>query len=155
MTSPLLTAKEVAARLGISLRTVQRLIKNEIRHVQIGSALRVRERDLAEYLRCANGGKPAWLLTPIEAPRSEGVYFLRSGDFCKIGRAKNIAARLRESTMNPLPMDLLAVDPDPAKEKFYHSRFVRLWQRGEWFRLEGDLINLIFDLRDRHAPPLS
>lgn len=57
---PMLDVNEVAARLGVSKMTVYRLATaGELRAFRIGRSVRIRPRDLAEYLRAANmGGRP-------------------------------------------------------------------------------------------------
>ena len=52
----LLTLSDVAARLRVSRRTVERLVaRGNLRVVRIGSAVRVTERELAAYLAHLEG----------------------------------------------------------------------------------------------------
>lgn len=47
----LLTVKDVAERLNVSVTTVNRLVKTALKSVKIGKSRRVRESDLEEYIR--------------------------------------------------------------------------------------------------------
>jgi len=77
------------------------------------------------------------------------VYFLRCGEFVKIGCAASVAERVRAiATMNPHPLELLAiVKGGRDEEKALHRRFAHLRHRDEWFRYEGDLADYIRELR--------
>lgn len=74
-------------------------------------------------------------------PRDEYVYLLREGDFVKIGSSVNPKQRLAAyGTHSPRPMELLACLPATvATEAELHTRFAAYRERGEWFRLEGEL----------------
>ena len=52
MTDPLLKAEEVARRIGVSVRTVRRLIAaGDLPVHRIGRAVRITEDDLVRYLK--------------------------------------------------------------------------------------------------------
>lgn len=57
---PLLTVRAVAARLGVSISLVYKLVeRGELRHVKVRSLVRIRPSDLDEYLgRNAKAVKP-------------------------------------------------------------------------------------------------
>ena len=79
-------------------------------------------------------------------PDCPGIYFARSDDFVKIGKASNIRDRLRTlQTSHPKPLALVRhehVSDDRARtkrEKELHRRFAHLVTLGEWFRYEAAL----------------
>lgn len=71
-------------------------------------------------------------------PTTPGVYALQCvPGLVKIGRARNIAQRMRElQTGCPYELKLLAVlSRDPNDEAAFHRRFARDRRHGEWFIL--------------------
>lgn len=82
----------------------------------------------------------------IDAPRS-WVYFARAGEDgpVKIGHAKDVRSRLSSmQTGCPIPLTLLGVLPGGReREAEFHARFAALRVRGEWFRAEGALAELL------------
>jgi hypothetical protein len=95
---------------------------------------------------------------PKRGRRKQYVYFIRSGDCVKIGVATNPRARFSSlQVAHPSDLELLAVTSGgEAREKILHRRFQHLAVRGEWFRLEGDLVEYIADLKARAvAQPAS
>ena len=75
-------------------------------------------------------------------PQQGGVYAIRgAGNFVKIGRAKNIAHRIRNlQVSHPVPLKLLAIlSSDPKDEAVIRARFKAFRVHGEWFRLTGAL----------------
>ena len=81
------------------------------------------------------------------------VYFIRGGDQIKIGTSAKPEARLREmQTGNPMELVLLGtLVGGRSKEQALHSQFSHLRIRGEWFRVEEELMLEI----DRLTGPLS
>ena len=77
------------------------------------------------------------------------VYFVRAGDFIKIGFSKKWRGRLSHlQTGSPLPLELLHAEPgDVAKEQALHRHFKHLHSQGEWFRAAADLLNYIEKLK--------
>lgn len=69
------------------------------------------------------------------------LYFVRCGDFVKIGLTENLYARIKHlRNMNPLEPFVVAVFPGSRHtEKMYHDRFKNEHERREWFRYEGGL----------------
>lgn len=95
-----------------------------------------------------------------EVPRVDvgGVYFVVSGERderVKIGHAKNIRKRVAElQTAAPYKLKLAAIMPsgDPPKaEAEQHQKFKALRVQGEWFRLEGGLLDHVRKLRQGKA----
>lgn len=86
-------------------------------------------------------------------PQKEYVYFVRSGEYIKIGKAIQPAERVKSLRMGgvlaPDGMDfarveLLAFEPGGYDhESKLHRRFDKLRATGEWFRAEGDLLDYI------------
>lgn len=81
-----------------------------------------------------------------DAPTSY-VYFARAGEdgLVKIGHAKDVRSRLSSmQTGCPIPLTLLGVLPGGReREAELHARFADLRVRGEWFRAEGALAELL------------
>lgn len=69
------------------------------------------------------------------------VYFARAGQRVKIGKAKNVQARLATlQTGCPDKIELIMTIPgDHALERELHHQFSHLREHGEWFRHEGEL----------------
>ncbi|HEV2557371.1 MAG TPA: GIY-YIG nuclease family protein [Microvirga sp.] len=83
----------------------------------------------------------------------EFVYFIRCEGFVKIGRAFSPSARLRDFQVgSPFPLELLATEPgDDRREFALHHRFAEYRVRGEWFRLEGALLDYISGIREAES----
>lgn len=75
------------------------------------------------------------------------VYFIRCGQFIKIGSSENPANRLRAlRTGNPFPLSILKTVPgDGAVEFAYQREFRAHLHRDEWFRDEGSLREFLGD----------
>lgn len=76
------------------------------------------------------------------APQADGfVYFIKCGEFVKIGRSEDPSGRLRQLRIgNPLDLTLLHTVPgDVFTEAEFHGKFSKYHHRFEWFRLEGEL----------------
>lgn len=71
------------------------------------------------------------------------LYIVSNGKAAKIGRAVNVAERLKElQTSSPEPLTLMAAAPIHASiEPYIHKRFAHLRMQGEWFRLTPQLFN--------------
>ena len=68
------------------------------------------------------------------------VYFMRSGDFVKIGPAKNVKARLSEHrTSNPIAEIVATLDGGRTLERQLHQTFKNFRHDREFFRFEGTL----------------
>lgn len=74
----------------------------------------------------------------------EVVYYMRIGNRVKIGWSTNLPSRL--ASINP--EELMATEPgDRRLESLRHREFGPLRTHGEWFRLEGRLVEHIDRLR--------
>lgn len=106
--------------------------------------------DARRWLDANFAGDLAWdglfAFPPIEPPAAPGVYAIQAdGPFVKIGRADNIRQRMGELQIGQVsPLGLLAVlSTDPRKERSFHHE-LRHWRvRGEWFRLEGEVLTMV------------
>jgi hypothetical protein len=85
-------------------------------------------------------------LREIPLPNYTGIYFVVAGAFVKIGRAANIAQRVNDVQVgSSLQMSLVHTVERPLdslhiSEHIHQVRWARYWFRGEWFRLQGDLL---------------
>ena len=69
--------------------------------------------------------------------RHDPVYFIRCGDYVKIGTSKNIQRRLKDlETGNPYPLELIYVE-DSLMEEEWHVLFKHRHHRGEWYLFDG------------------
>lgn len=75
------------------------------------------------------------------------IYFLKAGDFVKIGTTKNVSIRSRISDMqtgNPNKMELLGIMlGDERVESNLHAHFSDIRQSGEWFLYSPELKTFI------------
>lgn len=76
------------------------------------------------------------------------VYFIRSGDFVKIGFATDLPTRLSGiKTSNPNDVELLAKCHGTLEtEARFHERFKRHHYRGEWFRYDDEIRSAVQSL---------
>ena len=82
-------------------------------------------------------------------PSARGcVYFIRCGEYVKIGYSINPLQRLTDlQTGMPYRLEILASEwGTPADEKFYHTKFKHLRHVGEWFRMTDELSAFIATL---------
>lgn len=65
------------------------------------------------------------------------IYFLRAGEFVKIGQSKNWKQRIDQMQVgSPYTIvPLLVILGDPCLEKALHARFRNAHFRGEWFHV--------------------
>jgi len=100
-------------------------------------------------------GKGAALcrIRPLRSwPKHGGVYFCAIPGLArvKIGCAVNISRRLNELRYQVPELVLLAHAPGGrSDEQALHQQFAPLRVAGEWFRLEGDLLAHIRELRKK------
>ena len=73
------------------------------------------------------------------------VYFIRCENFVKIGKANDPDARLADLQVgNPIDLELLFSIPGSFRtERKFHQRFAASRHIGEWFRIEGKLMEYI------------
>lgn len=79
------------------------------------------------------------------------VYFVKAGPFLKIGWSYRPAARFgRSQTYCPYDLEtVLVISGDSDTESLFHWRFSDLYERGEWFRIEGELADFVTRYADR------
>lgn len=134
----LLNRENAAAFCGLSLDEFDRKVSGGelARPIQVGMTIRWDRHFI--HVR------------PRPAPKMPGyVYFIRAGEFVKIGYAGFVAGRMKElQTSNPLPLELLHKEPgNLVLEAKYHASFAALHVRGEWFRYEGEIRDYVEDMR--------
>lgn len=73
------------------------------------------------------------------------VYFVRAGQFIKIGFSCDVRARVDSFRIGcPYEIELLGTVLGGAKKEHeFHRRFRDLHYRGEWFRLDGELAEYV------------
>jgi excisionase family DNA binding protein len=138
-----MTPAMLAERWNVRPRFVVKLIEDgELAAFRIGTLWRVTAEALEEY--------EARQSAPLSKMGACYVYFIRRGDFVKIGKAGNVEKRLRAlQAANPEPLELLATvydDNGHALERELHRKFAALRTTGEWFRLESELAEFIREL---------
>lgn len=79
-----------------------------------------------------------------------GVYFVRAGDFIKIGMATNVWRRVQGSTTwnphEPIPMGWLHTPYEESAytlERKLHQIYAQYRHRGEWFHAHPTLVHFI------------
>lgn len=73
------------------------------------------------------------------------VYYMRIGNRVKIGTSTNLVERLK--ALNP--EELMVTEPGgPDTERSRHRQFADLRTHGEWFKLEGPLLEHIERLKE-------
>lgn len=83
------------------------------------------------------------------------TYFIRQGDYVKIGISKNVCGRIGDlQCASPTTLELIGTIPGNV-EASMHDRFSGLSVRGEWFRLEGSLEDLLHDRFKWSSPDSS
>lgn len=81
---------------------------------------------------------------------NELVYFIKSGNFLKIGYTTNLDSRLKaHQTSNPDFELLYTIPGQKFDESAFHERFkkFRSIQKTEWFVIESELVQFVEDLR--------
>ena len=152
--SELLSEVDVALALEISTAEARQAMKS-MRSMRIGvRTLRVRPEVFVEWAlshghRVDHSGLTVEIMSPMDPPTEQGVYFARAVGLVKIGWAKNVQARLRElQTGCPVDLHLLATTPgERTDERSYHRRFCDFRARGEWFRGDDTIRDEIVRLR--------
>jgi hypothetical protein len=130
-----LTIPEAARRLGISTADVMRAVRqNEIPTIA-GEAETLIPADAIQNL------PPCAPTIVVESC----VYFIRCGEFVKIGKADDLIKRFKGlRTSMPHDLELLMSLPGSVpEERGFHDRFAAHRHRGEWFRLEGSLAEFL------------
>lgn len=79
----------------------------------------------------------------MDRPVVAGVYFVRMGDFVKIGISQDVLSRIDAfATGAPTKLALLGIIPNAtrAEEWALHQRFGAHHSNGEWFRATAELL---------------
>lgn len=73
------------------------------------------------------------------------VYYVRAGDFVKIGFTTDLPARMKRlQTSSPCKLQLLvAIEGSPEREKSEHRSYRDLRAYGEWFKMDGALLEFL------------
>ena len=110
----------------------------------------------------AYGLRPGWagkfmsVQERLEECKMLVTYFVRCGDFIKIGQSTKVSNRLSQlQVSNPQPLELLLCLPNRMgfREEDLHYRFRNQRQAGEWFLYEGELKNFILEkIKERENP---
>lgn len=109
--------------------------------------------DMLGYTEPKTPGKDPYKLAPEEHYIFQGLYgpqtrlmpnhlyFIKCGEFLKIGIAADVRKRVKDMEMNnPHEMEVIHVMLGKRKEeKELHLRFADYRHRNEWFRFEGEL----------------
>lgn len=124
-------------------------------YLKAGRTILLNDRDINRLLHMLEDTQrpiaSRWLqdatnMLPSFGPESEGVvYFVRGGDYIKIGYSTKWRGRMAAlQTASPVPLELLHVEPgNVAKERAYHRHFKHLHSQGEWFRASCELLSYI------------
>jgi hypothetical protein len=80
------------------------------------------------------------------------VYFVGSDEVVKIGYTTNFSSRYKAlKTSSPVPLKVYLVLPGARDdEQEFHEEFSSLRVSGEWFRLEGKLLDFLRHYSDAH-----
>ena len=109
---------------------------------RVGHIWRIK-REAVDAFEAENSGHVGESVEPCS------VYFIRQGDYVKIGKAGNPKKRFKQlQSANPEPLELLAVIDDRdghSLETELHRKFAHLRSSGEWFRYGADLVDFIRD----------
>jgi hypothetical protein len=75
----------------------------------------------------------------------DDLYFIRSGNYVKIGRSKDPNKRIKQlSTGNPNKLIMLHIEIDKGcLEKVLHSKFNQYHYNKEWYRYNSDIRKFI------------
>jgi len=75
---------------------------------------------------------------------TETVYFISDGEFVKIGRSENPLLRFYNiQGANPKKLEILHIVE--CNESIFHILFGKYKHRGEWFKIEGELKEFLFN----------
>lgn len=100
---------------------------------------------------------------PVRVSDTRSVYFIRCGEYVKIGVSRDPQARLKtlrtsgNGTLAPRGIDLWEAElvgvlqGGAAVEADMHDRFARLRDTGEWFMHADELAEFVARLRERKA----
>lgn len=166
----LLTPAEAARELRISGKQLRNITDaGLITYINVGmGAVRECRRydpaDIDAYLSRSSGehflaahstGPSSPVLPRVPCPPDAGkpgskdsyVYFLAAAGKVKIGRARSIKARMNAlQSGSPHPVHLVRYELGGARqERAFHKRFAAYRDRLEWFRIEGELEDFLYE----------
>lgn len=123
------------------IRAVLDLVPTFEEHPRGSRSFRMRARLEGRLVTLATGidDVSAFEARNEAVPNGRRVYFLRRGDFVKIGYSDDVPVRKRalESVLGE-SLELIATVPGGrALEQAFHSGFRQYQARGEWFHLCG------------------
>lgn len=92
-----------------------------------------------------------------EMPSGPHVYFVRSGDFIKIGYSEKPGERLVAlQTGSAVTLEVLLFIPgDISLERRLHGKFKSLRASGEWFAAAPSLLDFVASERTKQEQPLA
>lgn len=161
----LLSPQAAAAELNMSVKTLRGHVRDgSLAYIETGlgskrARMRFAREDLDEFIAAQSRGPepakppaPTPIIETRARPRkSTRVYFIRAGEFIKIGIARDPQQRLR--TLQTAQAERLTLLFDVAggveREGRYHTKFNHLWVHGEWFKADPELLMFIEELRGR------
>lgn len=113
----------------------------EIRQEQSRIPDKVREKAIISALRTEKIKQEPNETKWMKAARVGYVYFVRSSSLVKIGFSTNVLNRIIDLQVgNPIDATLVAAIPGSEDtEKYFHHMFKHHREKGEWFRVEGEL----------------
>lgn len=90
-----------------------------------------------EYMQSKKWGK--WTVTAFSHVGQDDLYFIKQGNYVKIGVTNDIDRRLKDlQSSNPNPLELLYSGIGEGKdEQLWHNVFAHRHHRGEWFKFGG------------------
>lgn len=158
MTRALLTSAEAAAMLGIPEAKLRSFVEADLIHQvtarspdgRLKSGYDAEEADtirsiIEEFQAKHIENGYSLIALPPPAIVVAGVYFVKTGDFIKIGYGSNIASRLLAlQCANPQPLQLMHWERGSmSDERAFHKRFEHQRTRGEWFSFDGELLDYV------------
>jgi hypothetical protein len=117
---------------------------SEITAIDIAADLPERPITLAELSPIPKAGWRLDRMGPLPIG-SMVIYFVRVGEFVKIGQTRNLALRVRSlQSSNPHPVEVLAVVYGTLDtELCLHDVFSEHHARGEWYHEKGTLAEFL------------
>ncbi len=100
----------------------------------------------------------ASLRARVGASKQPGIYFIRCGNFIKIGHTEAVSNRLSQIRMaTPYDVELMGIIQTPLRrdrlkiESEWHQTWAQLHHRGEWFHKTDELVEAINQEMERKS----